>query len=840
MAGPWEKYGAQPQQGNVFALPPTPEEVERAKRAAQAQEIQRQRMEADIAAREEANRLAREKFEYEKSVKGATGAGQFPKITAKVRQDALDAYNDADALERIASDLEGQFNDTIGKTKGISGFQDYLPTGTNKRFDDTSFQARGYVKSALGFTGGEGNTIGEIGLNYGPYLPEAGDRDEQIVGKIAALRSLAADARKKSIATLGGAPDANGTVTPTQGDNLPNAMTATRTVGGDPLQAAAFGATTGVDQYPPEMLQAHEALVGRMLMQGGGKLDPQVYAAERAKIDQQFGFATNGESNAAWAKGINDYLGKGGKSVPTDIKPPERDLSTTEMIRNSVVNNPFGAAATGYTDAVGMGGVSLLDKAFNDGGYGALSEAQPLPMLAGQIGGSIMGAGLLGKGVGLATKGAITPRMAALARMKLGKDGVRLAKDAGTDALYSGVVGTAQGGDPTTSAALGAGGSLLGRGVGKTLGTAAEGVKVSAPVQYLRDRNIPLTVGQTLGGFAKGMEDAATSIPLVGDMIGRRYTDSLRGLSTAAADDVGASIGYKAPRGEFGRELTGDMGDAISEYYTNTVQGANVPLDGQYGADFANVAALGQKLPDDLRGKFGLALNNRVNPINDAGYMTGETYQQAQRGLKAYKGEHVKAGFEGDYRDGLSAAQQALRDQMARGGGAAVAEGLDNADQAYRLFKTFENATQRADGAGYLPTASQLQDAVKATGRKFPGKNPLLDLADNAQEVLPSKVPDSGTARRMIQAGIGATALGGAQASDSYLGTDLINPYTIGALALLTAGGTAKGQKALTKALVDRPQALKTTGKWINTRRGLFGRAAIPLALDWQRQAEAN
>lgn len=740
-------------------------------------------------------------------------------LSPEIRSQAIQVFSDADALERTADELERLYKAGPGATKGVYGIQDYLPTDANKVFNDAGQQARGYVKRALGFTGGEGNTVAESSALYDPYLPSAGDRDAQIEAKIAKLRALASDARKKSTATLGGAPDSSGNIVP-----LPNAMTQTRAVGGDPLQAAAFGATTGVDQYPPDMLAAHAQLVQQLMAQGGGKIDPQAYAAARGQLNEQFGFSGDPQSDAAWAVGVNDYLSKGGKNVPVDIQPPERDLSGGEQFRNNLVNNPVGAAAVGALDMGGFGGVSLLagDQ------VQALGEANPVSMTLGQVAGSITGASALGK-LGAGTVGKVAPKL-------LGGGGkAGLAREVGTDAVYSGVTGMNQGGDPLTSAALGTAGTLGGRVVGKTVGATVRGAKLSPAVQALRARGIPMTVGQTLGGSAKSIEDAATSVPIVGDMIGRRYRDSLEGLSTAAAQDVGAPIGYAPKPGMVGKPLMDDMGGAISDYYTNTVAGANVPLDGQYASDFANVAQMGHNLPDDLKSKFGLALNNRVNPINDAGMMTGETYQQANRGLKSYKAENTKAGFEEDYRNALSAAQQALRDQMVRGGGQSVATGLDNADQAYRLSKTFEDAANRAKGSGYIPTASQLQGAVQATGKKFPGANPLAELADNAQEVLPSKLPDSGTARRIIQSTIGAAAIGGGAAgADAYFGTDIINPYSIGALALLTGGGTKVGQKALIKALADRPKSMTVTGDWLARRAGLFGRGAIPLALGAQ------
>ena len=756
-------------------------------------------------------------------IPGYTRQGLSPEI----RSQAIQAYSDADALERAADQLEQLYRQGPGATHGLRGLQDYLPTTGNKIFNDAGQQARGYVKRALGFTGGEGNTVTESSALYDPYLPSASDRDEQIVAKIAKLRALANDSLKKSTLTLGGVPDENGAI-------RPNAMTMQRVVsGGDPLQAAAFGATTGItDQYPPEMVAAHGQLVLKLLAEGGGKLDPQAYAQERARLNQQFGFAGDPQADMAWASGINEYVAKGGKSVPSDITPAERDLTTTEAIRNSIANNPVAATGINAADMAFMGGISLLDNATGGGRMDALNEANPISSTVGQIGGAITGASLLG-GAGAFAAGKIAPQLLG------GGAKAALARQAGTDAIYSGFVGANQGGNPLEAAAWGLGGTLAGRAAGKALGGAVGGITQSAPVRALRASGIPLTVGQTLGGFAKGLEDKATSIPLVGDIINARRLEGLQAFNRQAFNDAGAPVGAKV--NEIGQTGTEALFDQIGNSYDSATQGVNVPLDGQYAQDFAGVIGRGQSLPDDLRLKFGKALENRVNPINDAGFMTGDSYQQAQRGLKSYKAEVTKPGFEQDYRDSISAAQDVLKNQMLRGGGQSVVDGLGRADAAYRSAKTIEDAVGRAKGGSmsgelYTFTPSQLQGAVAKTKGKFPGAHPLEALANDGQAVLPSRVPDSGTAGRVAQmalpgglvaggAGVGALAGGQDGAQDGAINSAIL-------AGILMAGGTKTGQKAIVKALADRPDAVRRAGRKISKNKGLFGRAMIPFTLE--------
>lgn len=757
-------------------------------------------------------------------IPGYTRQGLSPEI----RSQAIQVFKDADALERAADEIEKLYRAGPGATKGIYSVQDYLPTASNKVFNDAGQQARGYVKRALGFTGGEGNTVAESGALYDPYLPSAGDRDEQIERKIGALRQLAKDAREKSALTLGGVPDENGAI-------RPNAMTQTRTVAGDPLQAAAFGATEGVDQYDPAMLQAYEALVGRLLIQGGGKIDPQAFAAERAKLNEQFGYSGNTQADIAWATGINDHLGKGGKSVPTDIRPPERELSTGEFLHHSMVNNPVGAALVGAGDMGSFGAVSALsgDDVRALGDQGGWTGAG---LTLGQVAGSVYGAGNAGKLAGWTAGKLLPSQVSGALRYGGGRMG-NIGRDVGTDAFYSGTVGTAQGEDPLNSAVFGAGGSLLGRGAAKVTGGALGGITASAPVQALRARGIPLTGGRILGDTASKIEDKMASWPIVGDMIGRRHQDSFEGLSRAMFDEGGAPIGFSPTA--IGREGVEQFRTAKGQAFDNATAGVSVPEDAQFSGDLVNIASARAQLPDDLHPRFDRLMENHTSGIGQTGALSGEAYQRAMRGLKTARGKAgtVAGEFEEPYREALSLGMDAFDGLMRRGGGESVVQGLNAANVGHKNFKIIEDAIvnrarngTRAGEVG-LPAPSQWVDAAAASERKY-GANTLRPIAEDAQRVLPSSVPNSGTADRLQLAGLGLAGLGAAGGGEAYATGDMSTTGKVAAaLAILTAGGTRTGQKALAKALLDRPDALKTTGKWLNARSGLFGRAMIPMTL---------
>lgn len=588
--------------------------------------------------------------------------------------------------------------------------------------------------------------------------------------------------------------------------------------------AAPFGSTTERQPIPPEMQAEYTSYLENNI----GRLDPEDYVRFRQQLDQKYGFPVDpakAEEYRNWATGAAQK-GRTGGDVPVTIPGPNRPMSGVDQIRNNMVSNSLGAAAAGFAN---MGGFGVPERLAPDQ-MSALGEAHPYAMGAGQVAGSIAGTGLLGKGgkIGLDAALANAPRLKALAAKTS-----PFVRNLATDTAYGGVYGGVTENDPLGGAARAAIGSAGGQAGGKLIGKGLAGVKVPAEVLRLRAAGIPMTIGQQVGGMAKSIEDKMTSLPFVGDMVNARRVEGLRAFNKKALDQAGKPVGARVNQiGETGVE---SLIDQIGNSYDSATAGANVPLDPVFANAMAAARATGQKLPSDFAEKFAKALENRVKPIEDAGTMTGDAYQQAVRGIKGYRAETPKPGFEQDYRDALSLAQDALTAQMQRGGGESVTEGLGRADAAYRQAKTIQNAMKAAKngtGSGQVQvfTPAQLNTAATKTADKFGGKRPFARLTDDAQTVLPSKIADSGTAGRVMQGALGLGAVGSAGYGAGTGDTTTLAPAAL--LGLLALGGTKAGQKTLQKLLIDRPDNVRRLGKSVGKKSGLFGSATIPFLLE--------
>lgn len=119
-------------------------------------------------------------------------------------------------------------------------------------------------------------------------------------------------------------------------------------------------------QIPPEMQQEHSAYLAEHL----GAIDPQDYANFRANLDVKYGFAPNslGQTgdNIKYARDLNDYVKKGGRTIPP-LGSPIEPMSAGEKVGAALANNPVTAAGLGAASSSGLldeavGGINSLAK----------------------------------------------------------------------------------------------------------------------------------------------------------------------------------------------------------------------------------------------------------------------------------------------------------------------------------------------------------------------------------------------------------------------------------------------------------------------------------------------
>lgn len=858
--------------GGVFTLPPDPMEQARDARA-RAADRRAQTAEERAAAKD-----AREQREWEAthnpdgSPKPVAAKNGSAELTAATRANAINAFTATRQLDTLIADIEGRFKKGPGATSGPMGALDWLPTPGNRQFDAAGNAVRGAAITALGFTSGQTNTPREVEQNIGPYIPQAGDYDAVIADKIARLKELRDRARVQAATVLGGVPDASGRIMPL--DSLPKAERDRIFPPGtmQPLGPSGGGGSSGGGSAPAatdrngvpllnvggdqgvafsgdaqpvtgaRMTRAQEQQIAAAIRQGdrgqaamllqryaGGTLDQaEANIASAAAImaknpNAQVGFDYSGVDQVAQSEADRKRYGD-------NLAPALQERATAagaDVTARSAVNGLTGGLAD-YAAALGgtLGGGTFRD---NLQRQQALSEADarlsPTNSMISNIVGGAAGAALT---EGAAT--ALLPARAASWAPRLG------------DMAYGTVAGATAStpGDEATGGATGAASGLLGgmfgRGVVRGAGAVARGAR-NASADYLRERGVPLTVGQIVGNGGrvgqaiKGIEDRLTGIPGVGAVVNARRREGLEGFNRAAfregLDPIGVTPRDIAEQGiEQGQQ-------AASDAYANALSGVNVVPDPQFNAEFAAARAAGRGIAR-TGPEFDQVIAARVDPHLGRGSFDGPAVQDALQGLR---GATYSADSMGNLaREATGNVEDALTGLVSRQAPDVMPQ-LDAANGAYRRLNVLGDAVGRAANAEGVFAPAQLGMAARSNATKFTGKlnaattrRPFFDLQRAGQEVLPSQVPDSGTAGRLATLALPAT-LGGTGAGLGYAGGDTQTGAQSGLAlgALLAAGGTRAGQRALTSLISDRPDALVRIGEEINRRARIGGIFGAPL-----------
>lgn len=762
--------------------------------------------------------------------KAAQERAMGPAPTAESRDKALAKFNAGDRIQRLVDQIRQRYVEGPGATKGFSGLGDYLPTTANKRFDAAGQAVRGDVGAALGFTGGQLNSIAEAQMAVGPYIPEAGDRDEVILDKINRLQELANEARSSAAPLIGkefspasasAAPAALGAAS---GADLPPGS------GGQGQSPIQPNGPTGPLNFDPSNLQSQanplrsgvNAHVNEMLQRGAPDAEVQAYLAS-------IGAPGAGDDTLAFRRNNPNYRGAYSVDLERQLVP----MSAGQQALNAIGNSPVGAYFTNAADALTAGTLDNMtaNPAQSRAIMSGIREQNPVSSTLGAISGGALAAGGLELGLGAAAA-----RMGGSAAARL------LASPITADAAYGAAygAGSADEGGWLLGAGLGAGagvgGGMFGRGLARGVGNATRGVRNDA-VQYLRERGVPLTFGQTvgqsgtLGQVVKGFEDRLSGLPGVGSVVSQRYREGLEGLSQNAFDQALAPIGANT-NGAIGEAGIDAARSARSQAYNNALGGVNVTRDPQFNADFTAAQTAGAGLPEPMRGNIDYTLNTRVeNSFDPNGGLSGNGFQQAIRGLRRDERAVAQQPYGYDFGQITGQTEDALTGLLDRQAPGAV-PAYQAANAANRNVEVLRSAVDRAKTNDGVFTPYQLAQLASQNARRFGNtqgttNQPFYDLSRAAMQVLPNRVPDSGTAGRFATLAL-PTALAGGGAGAGALAGDTGEGAKVGLAAglLAAAGGSRTGQRVLTSLVADRPDALIRIGDQIYNRArigGMFG-----------------
>lgn len=768
----------------------------------------------------ESTRLANEKARRELSA------------PPKEKQEITDRMSRLMQLAQQVGRTQALYRSGIGTTKGLSGLQDYLPTDDNARFDvaGASLSQQGLAAFRVPGTGTVSDR--DAMMFDRANLPTASTRDAAVEEQLRSIRSRVDEELK----ALGQQPldwaaiERQAALPEGRERSDPAAMLASGGGGGgsNPPTPPSYNGPAGYDVagVTPGSPGGGGGFANAAGVAMAGKL-AKAYN-QGATLPQLNSLLTeNGFQPFTDPKAIEQIQRRG----PLNFAPPVMDdtRGTVGRAIGNAADSATGAYFINAGDALTAGNLDTLAGGPTNLAMDYSRQQYPGASLLGSVTGGALAAG--GAELGLARAG-LTAGRAAL----------------GGDALYGAAygAGSTDEGNRLLGAAAGGTGGLLGgiagRAAARGIGGALTGVR-NADVQGLRNAGVPLTAGQVAGGPLKRVEDAMTSIPIVGDMVNARRLEGMRAFNRTAFDEALAPVsGPRPANAQPGWSTGGQIAEqgidaaqaAVGQGYRDALGGVNLTPDAQFTADLAAVRARGAAIPR-TGPEFDYVVQQRVDPLVAGGNISGEQFQDVLQGLRrANLGDDAMGAEASNALGNVAGVVRNLADRQAPG----AVPALGNADQAFRrteVLRAAVNAARNGTRVGEPGTfaPSQLADAAAANAKKFGNsqgttRQPFFDLSRAGQSVLPSSIGDSGTFTRQAITGGAALAAGGGTGYATGGGEGAATGATGGLAlgALLAAGGSRGAQRQITRLLADRPDALIQLGNEVQRRArygGIFG-----------------
>ena len=332
--------------------------------------------------------------------------------------------------------------------------------------------------------------------------------------------------------------------------------------------------------------------------------------------------------------------------------------------------------------------------------------------------------------------------------------------------------------------------------------------------KQLSRAGVQLTPGQMTGGALQRMEDAATSIPVAGDIIKSAQKRGVETYNRVAIDQALNPLGAKLPTNvDIGRKGISAANKIVSKAYDDALENVMVSPDSQFAF---NVLAASQQTP--IRGSLNDELLTAIDKIkkNFTGPISGKDLKLIDEELGGQIRSAPNSPTGRELQQRLSDIRTELDNLLARTNPDALA-GKKAADAAKARLIRVEEASASAGAPGGNFTPAQLAAAVKRyeggprNSKYARGEALMQDLSEAGSEVLPRTVPDSGTALRSVVTSPIAGLI--AAIPTSVPAAVLYNKNTIGLLNKIYAASNAGDKRIALSKLAN----LATNDKNVRT-----------------------
>lgn len=318
----------------------------------------------------------------------------------------------------------------------------------------------------------------------------------------------------------------------------------------------------------------------------------------------------------------------------------------------------------------------------------------------------------------------------------------------------------------------GAGLGALGQAGINRLGRAGEG---GGAARRLSRQGVRLTPGQMVsetpfvGEFIRNVEDVAGGFnPLMAGVRRGQNEDMVR----AAGNEALGYIGEQLPRNaRTGYQVSQAVRRVLGDRYDDVTSRVSAQADQTLYTELADLTQRASQILDDSNvRRLDRILNDKfINEFDAGGGLSGANFKRIETALREQSeraSRPTSTLADNDLAEFLDEARDIARNLIARQH-PEEAEAISALNRGWATNKIIERAVTGSAGFSRsgTPTPGEISQAVVNSSNigAIANENALLQgLATDARTVLPSTVPDSGTAQKNLLAGAtGALATGG-------------------------------------------------------------------------------
>jgi hypothetical protein len=349
-------------------------------------------------------------------------------------------------------------------------------------------------------------------------------------------------------------------------------------------------------------------------------------------------------------------------------------------------------------------------------------------------------------------------------------------------------------GDKSQDAAIGAVGGVAAKGI-QELGGHVINQYARPALQRMRESGVEPTVGQSIGGGANTLEEAASSIPFIGPIFsaprGRAQDEWQQSVLNQVVSPVGGKVTATGTEGVTqASKLIGEAYDAaeqamptmaVTPSVTQSLKeatgeaidlGMNENAEKQFKSIMNRIVY--SRIPQDVAERVGPSQVRNVSEITAGNLKKIESELTAKINAK---------GTDAQLKQALITMRASIREQAGLQS-KEYRELIEGADHAYAMFKRV-TAAQNADVTDGFTPAQMARSTMRNSSENVAARGDGLMQGDAmaAQSVVGNKLNNSGSAERLAAVALGTGA-------GAY-----VSPVAALAAPMLWAGGTRAGQR---------------------------------------------